>query len=66
MDLDVLRGLADRVRLQIVELLRERPRSVIEVAAALGLRRPQTSKHLRTLADAGLLEAGDDAEGTTS
>ncbi len=54
MDLDVLRALADPVRLQIVELLRERPRSVNEVAAALGLRQPQTSKHLRTLAEAGL------------
>jgi len=54
MDLDVLRALADPVRLQIVELLRERPLSVNEVADALGLRQPQTSKHLRTLADAGL------------
>lgn len=54
MDLEVLRALADPVRLRIVELLRERPHSVNDVAEQLGLRQPQASKHLRTLADAGL------------
>ncbi|MXV18083.1 ArsR/SmtB family transcription factor [Deinococcus xianganensis] len=48
-------ALADPHRFQIVELLRERPHSVGEIADRLGLRQPQTSKHLRVLTDAGLV-----------
>lgn len=36
-------ALADPHRFQIVELLRERPHSVGEIADRLGLRQPQTS-----------------------
>ena len=49
-------ALADPHRFQIVELLRERPHSVGEIADRLGLRQPQTSKHLRVLVGAGLID----------
>ncbi len=48
-------ALAEPNRLKIVELLRGQPRSVNEVARLLELRQPQASKHLHTLADAGLV-----------
>jgi len=51
-----LRALAEPNRLQIVELLRSGPLTVGEIAERLGLRQPQTSKHLRILNDAGLVE----------
>ncbi|NOU97654.1 metalloregulator ArsR/SmtB family transcription factor [Paenibacillus sp. LMG 31456] len=49
-------ALAEPNRLLIVELLRNGPLSVGEVAEQLGLNQPQTSKHLRVLCDAGLVE----------
>jgi uncharacterized protein YndB with AHSA1/START domain/DNA-binding transcriptional ArsR family regulator len=54
-DIALFTALAEPNRLRIVELLNERPRSVGEVAAALGLRQPQATKHLHTLARAGLV-----------
>ena len=48
-------ALAEPSRLKIVELLRAQPRSVNEVALLLGIRQPQASKHLHTLAEAGLV-----------
>jgi len=48
-------ALGDGARWQIVELLAERPRSVGELAELTGLRQPQTTKHLQTLARAGLV-----------
>jgi uncharacterized protein YndB with AHSA1/START domain/DNA-binding transcriptional ArsR family regulator len=48
-------ALGDRARWRIVELLAERPRSVGELAKLTGLRQPQTTKHLQTLARAGLV-----------
>jgi uncharacterized protein YndB with AHSA1/START domain/DNA-binding transcriptional ArsR family regulator len=47
--------LGDAARWRIVELLAERPRSVGELAELTGLRQPQTTKHLQTLARAGLV-----------
>src|SRR3954447_6733339 len=47
--------LGDGARWRIVELLAERPRSVGELAELTGLRQPQTTKHLQTLARAGLV-----------
>jgi DNA-binding transcriptional ArsR family regulator len=52
----MLSALAEPNRLQIVELLRDRPRPVGEIAARLRLRQPQVSKHLRVLSDAGLVD----------
>ncbi|MFI6082819.1 metalloregulator ArsR/SmtB family transcription factor [Streptomyces sp. NPDC051217] len=48
-------ALADAARWRIVELLAERPRSVGELAELTGLRQPQTTKHLQTLARVGLV-----------
>jgi uncharacterized protein YndB with AHSA1/START domain len=50
-------ALGDAARWRIVELLAERPRSVGELAELTGLRQPQTTKHLQTLARAGLVTA---------
>jgi DNA-binding transcriptional ArsR family regulator len=49
-------ALAEYNRLQIVELLRNGPLTVWEIANRLGLNQPQASKHLRILSDAGLVE----------
>jgi DNA-binding transcriptional ArsR family regulator len=53
--LDTLTALAEPNRLRIVELLRAGPQPVGEIGAALGLRQPQASKHLRILKDAGIV-----------
>jgi DNA-binding transcriptional ArsR family regulator len=57
-----LRALAEPSRFQIVELLRDGPRPVGEMVNQLGLRQPQVSKHLRVLAEAGLVDARVDAQ----
>lgn len=49
-------ALADPNRLHIVELLRDGPLTVGEIAERLGLRQPQVSKHLRVLHEAGIVE----------
>ncbi len=49
-------ALAEPNRLQIVELLRDRPCSVGEIVVELRLRQSQVSKHLRVLNDVGLVE----------
>ena len=51
-----LSALAEPNRLQIVELLRDAPRPVGDIAKRLRLRQPQVSKHLRVLSEAGLVE----------
>lgn len=55
MDTSTLTALAEPNRLKIVELLREQPRSVNEIALLLQVRQPQVSKHLHALAVAGLV-----------
>src|SRR5437016_13751367 len=57
-----LRALAEPSRFQIVELLRDGPRPVGDMAQRLRLRQPQVSKHLRVLGDAGLVEFRVDAQ----
>ena len=52
---EIASALAEAARWRIVELLAERPRSVGELAERTGLRQPQTTKHLQTLARAGLV-----------
>jgi DNA-binding transcriptional ArsR family regulator len=54
-DTKTFSALAEPNRLKIVELLREQPRSVNEIALLLKLRQPQASKHLRSLSQAGLV-----------
>ncbi len=55
--LRVLKALADDVRLQALRLIVEKPRSTQELAPLLGLSETALSKHLRLLAEAGLLRA---------
>jgi uncharacterized protein YndB with AHSA1/START domain/DNA-binding transcriptional ArsR family regulator len=54
---EIAAALGDSARWRIVELLAERPRSVGELAELTGLRQPQTTKHLQTLARIGLVAA---------
>jgi DNA-binding transcriptional ArsR family regulator len=55
MNATTFNALAEPSRLKIVELLRAQPRTVNEVALLLNIRQPQVSKHLHTLAEAGLV-----------
>ena len=54
--MNAMAAMAEPNRLQIVELLREGPRPVGEIAERLRLNQPQVSKHLRVLTDAGVVE----------
>src|SRR5438874_13641632 len=54
--------LAEPSRRQILDLLRERERSVGELVAKLRLSQPGVSKHLRVLRDAGLVDVRVDAQ----
>src|SRR5215475_11955711 len=49
-------ALGDPARLAMVKLLRKRPCRSSEIAAALALSRPTTSRHLGVLRRAGLVE----------
>ena len=56
-DIDrTLAALADPARRQTVDLLRQGPRRAGELAAALGIRTPAMSRHLRVLRESGLVE----------
>ncbi len=55
-------ALADPHRRAMVALLRERPRAVGEIVQLTGLSQPGTSKHLRVLREAGLVNARADAQ----
>lgn len=57
MDIQFFSALADPNRLHIVELLRDGPQPVGDIVSKLHLHQPQVSKHLRVLADAGIVEA---------
>lgn len=54
--------LAEPQRRCILDLLRERERSVGELVGALALSQPGVSKHLRALKEAGLVEVRQDAQ----
>jgi DNA-binding transcriptional ArsR family regulator len=56
-----LTALAEPNRYHIVELLREGPLMVGEIAERLDLHQPQVSKHLRVLSDSGLVEVHPNA-----
>jgi len=60
--MNTLRALAEPSRFQIVELLRDGPRPVGDLANRLKLRQPQVSKHLRVLSEAGLVDVRVDAQ----
>jgi DNA-binding transcriptional ArsR family regulator len=61
MDMTTLSALAEPNRMNIVELLRDGPLTVGEIADRLGLRQPQASKHLKVLSDNGILEVKAEA-----
>jgi len=54
--------LADPTRRSILDLLRERPRLVGELADALDISQPGVSKHLRVLRGADLVDVHVDAQ----
>jgi len=54
--------LTDDSRRQILDLLRERERSVGELVERLGQSQPNVSKHLRVLREAGLVKVRVDAQ----
>jgi len=62
MNANLLSALAEPNRLRIIELLREHPCSVGEIAERLSIRQPQVSKHLRVLSEAGLVEVHPSAQ----
>src|SRR5207302_4895050 len=53
---DRIQALADPTRLRILALLRIMELSVGELAQVLGQSQPRVSRHLKILADAGVLE----------
>ena len=56
MDTQMFSVLSEPNRIDIIELLYKSPRTVNEIAGVLHLNQPQTSKHLRVLADAGVVD----------
>jgi DNA-binding transcriptional ArsR family regulator len=54
--------LAEPRRRQILDLVRDRERSVGELVAELSATQPSVSKHLRVLREAGLVEARVDEQ----
>jgi DNA-binding transcriptional ArsR family regulator len=55
-------ALVDPHRRAILEMLRERPCAVGELADGLGFSQPMTSKHLRVLRDSGLVSVRTQAQ----
>ncbi|MFD2045439.1 ArsR/SmtB family transcription factor [Ornithinibacillus salinisoli] len=53
---NILSAIAEPNRKQIIELLRDGPMTVGEIAEQLQFRQPQVSKHLRVLHGVGLVE----------
>jgi DNA-binding transcriptional ArsR family regulator len=53
---------AEPMRRQILDLLRERPRPVGELVELLGISQPGVSKHLRVLREARLVRVRPDAQ----
>jgi DNA-binding transcriptional ArsR family regulator len=58
--LGLLRALGDDTRLRAVRLIAQAPRSTQELAALVGISEAGLSKHLRILAEAGVVEARRD------
>jgi DNA-binding transcriptional ArsR family regulator len=54
--------LAEPTRREILDLVRERERSVGELVQRIRISQPGVSKHLRVLRDAGLVEVRVDAQ----
>ena len=54
---NICEGLADPTRILILYTLDEKARNVTELAAALGVTQPTTSRHLKMLRDRGMVIA---------
>jgi DNA-binding transcriptional ArsR family regulator len=52
---DVFAALANPTRRALLDLLRERPQPVHDLAEQFAMRRPSVSEHLKVLRDAGLV-----------
>lgn len=59
---EVLHALADESRRTMLEILRNHPATVGELADALPIARPGVSRHLRVLREAGLVEVERQAQ----
>ena len=57
--MDVFAALADPVRRSLLRSMASGPARVVDLAAALPISRPAVSKHLRLLAEAGLVTVAD-------
>jgi DNA-binding transcriptional ArsR family regulator len=55
-------ALAEPTRRHILDLLREKPRLVNDLADLLNITQPNVSKHLRVLRDVGLVRVRQDAQ----
>ncbi len=53
---DLCLALANATRLRIIQLLKDGPRRVCEIARQLEVNQPTTSRHLTVLRNAGILE----------
>ena len=62
MDPAILATISETNRFNIVEYLLSGSQPVGEISAKLHLTQPQTSKHLRVLADAGVVDVKVDAQ----
>ncbi len=58
----VLHALSDESRRTVLEVLREHPATVNELADRLPIARPGVSRHLRVLREAGLVDVRQDAQ----
>lgn len=58
----LFRALANPVRVEIVEALREGPRCVCELVPKLGVEQPAVSKHLAALRSEGLIASEKDGQ----
>ena len=58
----VLQALGDSSRRTMLEVLRDHPATVGELADALPIARPGVSRHLRVLREAGLVTVEQDAQ----
>jgi DNA-binding transcriptional ArsR family regulator len=58
----LLNALADESRRTMLEVLKDHPATVTELAELLPIARPGVSRHLRVLRDAGLVDVEQDAQ----
>jgi DNA-binding transcriptional ArsR family regulator len=60
--MNIFDALADPTRRRILDLLREQPRPVNELADLLLITQPSASKHLRVLREAGLVNVRQEGQ----